>query len=71
MLFLQGTRDTLAQLPLMQSVVARLGASSTLKIIDHADHSFHVLVRSGTTDEEVLRFMLDETVAWAAAVEKR
>jgi predicted alpha/beta-hydrolase family hydrolase len=71
MLFLQGTRDTLAQLPLMQSVVARLSAPSTLKIIDHADHSFHVLVRSGTTAEEVLRFMLDETVTWAAAVEKR
>jgi predicted alpha/beta-hydrolase family hydrolase len=71
MLFLQGTRDTLAQLPLIQSVVARLSALSTLKIIDHADHSFHVLVRSGTNDEEVLRFMLDETVTWATVVGKR
>jgi uncharacterized protein len=71
MLFLQGTRDTLAQLPLMQSVVARLSSPSTLKIIDHADHSFHVLVRSGTTDDEVLRSMLDETITWATAVQNR
>jgi uncharacterized protein len=70
MLFLQGTRDALAQLPLMQSVVARLSAPTTLKIIDHADHSFHVLVRSGTNDDEVLRCMLDETVTWATAVQR-
>jgi uncharacterized protein len=71
MLFLQGTRDALAQLPLMQGVVARLRAPSTLKIIDHADHSFHVLVRSGTTDDEVMHYMLDETVNWVSAVQKQ
>ena len=67
MLFLQGTRDALAQLPLMQGVVAKLSAPVTLKVIDHADHSFHVRVRSGTTDTEVMRSMLDATVAWAIA----
>lgn len=71
LLFLQGTRDALAQLPLIQSVVARLSAPSTLKIIDHADHSFHVPVRSGSTDEEVLNSMLDETVTWATDVQKQ
>jgi predicted alpha/beta-hydrolase family hydrolase len=71
MLFLQGTRDALAQLPLVQSVVARLSAPSTLKIIDHADHSFHVPARSGTTDDEVLGSMLDETVTWASTVLKQ
>jgi uncharacterized protein len=68
MLFLQGTRDDLAQLPLIENVVAGLSASSTLKIIDHADHSFHVLARSGTSNDEVMRSMLDETVTWATAV---
>jgi len=68
MLFLQGTRDSLAELPLIQSVVARLGAPVTLKVIDHADHSFHVLVRSGTTDTEVMHSMLEEVAAWTAAV---
>jgi predicted alpha/beta-hydrolase family hydrolase len=71
MLFLQGTRDALAQLPLVQSVVARLSAPSTLKIVDHADHSFHVPARSGTTDDEVLGSMLDETVTWASTVLKQ
>ena len=39
----------------------------TLKVIEHADHSFHVLVRSGTTDEKVLETMLDDVAAWIAA----
>ncbi|HEY4341934.1 MAG TPA: alpha/beta family hydrolase [Steroidobacteraceae bacterium] len=68
MLFLQGTRDDLAQITLMQGVVAQLTAPVTLKVIDHADHSFHVLVRSGTTDSEVMGAMLDEVATWAAAV---
>jgi predicted alpha/beta-hydrolase family hydrolase len=68
MLFLQGTRDALAQLALVKGMVARLSAPVTLRVIDHADHSFHVLVRSGTTDAEVMGSMLDETVAWATAV---
>lgn len=68
MLFLQGTRDGLAELPLMQRVLARLNAPVTLKVIDHADHSFHVLVRSGTTDTEVMHTMLDEVAAWATTV---
>jgi uncharacterized protein len=68
MLFLQGARDALASLPLMKRVIARLRAPTTLQVVDHADHSFHVLVRSGTTDSGVLHRMLDETAAWMAAV---
>lgn len=68
MLFLQGTRDSLADLPLIQGVVERLPAPVTLKVIDHADHSFHVLVRSGSTDAEVMSSMLDEVARWAATV---
>jgi uncharacterized protein len=68
MLFLQGTRDELADLTLMQGLVARLNAPVTLKVIDHADHSFHVPVRSGTTDSEVMRSMLEDVATWAANV---
>jgi len=52
----------------MQKVVAQLQAPVTLKVIDHADHAFHVLVRSGTTDREVMDSMLDEIGRWTAAV---
>lgn len=54
MLFLQGTRDTLADLTLLAPIVARLGKQATLRVIDGADHMFHVLKRSGRTDEQVL-----------------
>jgi len=53
MLFLQGTRDTLAQLPMIESVCDQL-ANSELQIIDGADHSFKMLKRSGKTQDEVI-----------------
>jgi uncharacterized protein len=68
MLFLQGTRDALAELPLIQRVVERLPAPVTFKVIDHADHSFHVLVRSGSTDAQVMALMLDEVARWATSL---
>jgi predicted alpha/beta-hydrolase family hydrolase len=54
LLFLQGTRDTLADLTLMRDVCAHLGTRATLHIVDGADHSFKVLKRSGRTDDQVL-----------------
>jgi len=54
MLFLQGTRDTLADLELLRPVIERIGPRATLRVIEHADHSFHVLKRSGRTDHEVV-----------------
>lgn len=68
MLFLQGTRDAMAAHSLMQGVVERLSAPATLKLIEHADHAFHVLVRSGTTDAQVMESMLDEVARWIATV---
>jgi uncharacterized protein len=68
MLFLQGTRDELADISLLQSVVDRVGSSATLEVLEHADHSFHVLVRSGRTDAEVRDQMLDAFVAWSSAL---
>ena len=64
MLFLQGTRDALADLELMTPLVAQLGDHATLKVVDGADHSFHVLVRSGRTDRDVIDELLDTFSAW-------
>jgi len=47
MLFLQGTRDALADLPLLESVLAPLAPRATLHVVDDADHSFHVRASSG------------------------
>jgi hypothetical protein len=64
MLFLQGTRDTLADLTLLTPIVERLGGSATLRAIEHADHSFHVLKRSGRTDEQVLDELATAVAEW-------
>ncbi len=68
MLFLQGTRDALAELNLLEPVVKGLGHSSTLHLVKEADHSFHVLRRSGRNDAEVLDEVLDAFAAWADAM---
>ena len=68
MLFVQGTRDALAEAELIAGVVKRLGSDATLVVVDGADHSFHVPKRSGRTDAEALASMLDATVAWIADV---
>jgi predicted alpha/beta-hydrolase family hydrolase len=68
MLFLQGTRDDLADLTLMRPLVARLGSLATLKEFEGADHSFHVRASSGRTDAQVLAEMLDSVTAWMDAV---
>lgn len=65
MLFLQGTRDALAELSLLKPVVHGLGSKATLHLSEAADHSFHVLKSSGRNDREVLAEILDAFVAWA------
>lgn len=64
MLFLQGTRDGLADLGLLKPVVAALGAKATLHEIEGGDHSFAVLKKSGRTNEEALTEVLDTLAAW-------
>jgi predicted alpha/beta-hydrolase family hydrolase len=64
MLFLQGTRDTLADLALLRPVIDQLGARATLRVVEHADHSFHVLKRSGREDAQVLDELADAIAAW-------
>ncbi len=69
MLFLQGTRDTLADLKLLRPVCAKLGSRATLHVIEKADHSFHVLKSSGRSDAEVLRELAETVVSWAERIE--
>jgi predicted alpha/beta-hydrolase family hydrolase len=68
MLFLQGTRDNLADLDLLRPLVADVHPTPTLHVVDGADHGFHVLKRSGRTDEEVLAEICDAFVRWAEGV---
>lgn len=64
MLFLQGTRDELADLTLLQPVAGQLGARATLKLFQDADHSFHVPARSGRKGSEVRAEILDAAAQW-------
>jgi uncharacterized protein len=64
MLFLQGTRDALADTRLLTAVGARLGARATLNWLEDADHSWHVPARSGRTDVQVRTAALHTLVAW-------
>jgi predicted alpha/beta-hydrolase family hydrolase len=68
MLFVQGSRDALAELALLQGVVAALGERASLQLIADADHSFHVPARTGGKDAEVLDEALTQAVAWMRAV---
>jgi uncharacterized protein len=68
MLFLQGTRDTLAELAELRPLVEDLGEHATLKLFQHADHSFHVPVKSGQKDANIRAEMLDALAAWIASV---
>jgi uncharacterized protein len=53
MLFLQGTRDDLAEIGLMRTITGQLGARASLQEIEDANHSFEVRKSSGRTDHEV------------------
>jgi uncharacterized protein len=64
MLFLQGTRDALADTELVEALVGRLRKKATLKLYQDADHSLHVPARSGRNDAEVRTEMLDDLVDW-------
>jgi predicted alpha/beta-hydrolase family hydrolase len=64
LLFLQGTRDELADLDLLRPVVKQLGARATLMLLQDADHSFHVPARTGRKDADVRAEMLDALTTW-------
>ncbi len=64
MLFLQGTRDDLAELGLITSVCNRLGPKASLHVVEGADHSFAVLKRSGRTEAEVMGELTLRLTEW-------
>jgi uncharacterized protein len=64
MLFLQGTRDALAELAFLEPVVKRVRSSATLETFDAADHSFHVPARSGRNDSDVMTWLVDHAADW-------
>lgn len=66
MLFLQGTRDELAETSLLRALVQRLGERATLELVADADHSFHVPARSDRTDAQVRAGLLDAFVRWVS-----
>ena len=67
LLFVQGTRDKLAEQPLLESVVKRLGAAATLHLVREGDHSFHVLARSGRNDRDAMSEVINTLSDWIAA----
>ena len=70
MLFLQGTRDSLAEMNLLEPVVRGLGPLASLHAVEGADHSFHVPARSGRNDREVMSEILDAFAGWIDAIRR-
>jgi len=68
MLFLQGSRDALADLKLLKPVCDRLGKRVELYIIDGGDHSFHLLKSAGRSDEQALDEVAGKVVSWISSV---
>jgi uncharacterized protein len=68
MLFLQGTRDALADVHLMEKLAHQLGPRATLKLFSDADHSFHVPARTGRKDPDLIVEVLDALTAWIETV---
>jgi len=68
LLFLQGSRDVLAELKLLKPLCAKIGKAAELFIVNGGDHSFHMLKSAGKSDEEVLAVVADKAAAWMAEV---
>ncbi len=68
MLFLQGTRDSLAEVALVTRVVEGLGVRATVHIVEGGDHSFKVPKRSGRTEDEVFGELADTIDDWVSAL---
>ena len=71
MLFLQGTRDALADVETIKALASRLGNRGTLKLVEHADHGFHVPIRSGRQDSEVRTELIETLAGWIEKISAR
>jgi len=70
MLFLQGTRDKLADLSLLKPVVRKLKDKATLHIFEGADHSFHLSGNTGSNDDQLLKEMAAKVAEWSRAISR-
>jgi predicted alpha/beta-hydrolase family hydrolase len=68
MLFVHGPRDALAEPAEFDAATQALGPLATVLEIDGADHSFHVLKRSGRSDEQAMDELLDGIAVWTQAL---
>jgi len=69
MLFIQGTRDKLAELSLLEAMIKQLGESASLHLVQQADHSFHVPARSGRNNRDAMGEVVSTLSAWIAALD--
>jgi predicted alpha/beta-hydrolase family hydrolase len=70
MLFLQGSRDALADLTLLKPLCVRLGKRSELFVIDGGDHSFHLLKSAGRSDDQVQEETAAKVASWISRLSK-
>jgi predicted alpha/beta-hydrolase family hydrolase len=70
MLFLQGTRDALADLGLIRQLSERLAPRAIAHLLEHADHSFHAPARTGRRDDELRGELLDVLANWIVSVSR-
>jgi hypothetical protein len=68
LLFLQGTRDDLADLGLMREVTARLGAGAGLHVVEGGDHSFRLPAAAGRSSGEVMGELAGAIADWGLAL---
>lgn len=64
MLFLQGSRDSLASMEFLKPVIKKLGNKAEMFIIEGADHSFHCPKEYGIKDSEVIEMICREVKRW-------
>ena len=70
MLFLSGTRDTLAEEPLLTETCAQLDGA-TLHLLHTADHGFKILKRTRTSSEDVFDEMARVVREWTDRIAER
>jgi uncharacterized protein len=67
-LFLQGTRDPLADLTLLQRALLTYGGASMLDIVEGANHDFKTLASQKQTPEQVREDLADRVLKWLETV---
>jgi predicted alpha/beta-hydrolase family hydrolase len=68
MLFVQGTRDRQCEIPLLRKTLLRVGAPTSMHVVEEADQSFKVPRKTGRTDADVQREVLAALDAWIGRV---